>query len=225
MRRLTAWAESCVFDKQSFGPLRCGRSRLGGQAPPPGPAPLLPKLRGSFAEFLYHGSPDRLGMFYPPTCVGLRYGPRAASLGVFLGSMGSPTSLSRFVRRLGPLRRAFHCAAPYAASRGRPEPRPATLLRRPIGQAPRRWCRNVHLLCIGYAFRPRLSTRLTLGGLALPRKPWVYGGGVTLAALVTHASILTSGRSTTGRPRGFSAGRKAPLPIVQGTIPPLRCDA
>ena len=38
------------------------------------PAPLLPKLRGSFAEFLYHGSPDRLGMFYPPTCVGLRYG-------------------------------------------------------------------------------------------------------------------------------------------------------
>ena len=114
----------------------------------------------------------------------------------------------------GCMRRAFHCAAPYAASRGRPEPRPATLLRRPIGQAPRRWCRNVHLLCIGYAFRPRLSPRLTLGGLASPRKPWVYGGGVTLAALVTHASILTSGRSTAGRPRGFSAGRKAPLPIV-----------
>ena len=50
--------------------------------------------------------------------------------------------------------------------------------------------------CIGYAFRPRLSSRLTLGGLALPRKPWVYGGGVSHAALVTHASILTSGRST-----------------------------
>ena len=115
----------------------------------------------------------------------------------------------------GSVRRAFHCAAPYAASRGRPEPRPATLLRRPIGQAPRRWCRNVHLLRIGYASRPRLSPRLTLGGLASPRKPWVYGGGVTLAALVTHASILTSGRSTAGRPRGFSAGRKAPLPIVK----------
>ena len=38
------------------------------------PAPLLPKLRGHFAEFLKLGSPDRLGMFYPPTCVGLRYG-------------------------------------------------------------------------------------------------------------------------------------------------------
>ena len=63
-----------------------------------------------------------------------------------------------------------------------------------------RRCRNVNLLCIGYAFRPRLSSRLTLGGLALPRKPWVYGGGVFHAALVTHASILTSGRSTSGHP-------------------------
>ena len=100
----------------------------------------------------------------------------------------------------GFVRRAFHCAAPYAASRGRPEPRPATLLRRPIGQAPRRWCRNVHLLCIGYAFRPRLSPRLTLGGLALPRKPRVHGGRVTLSSLATHASILTPMRSTAGRP-------------------------
>ena len=37
--------------------------------------------------------------------------------------------------------------------------------------APLRGCRNVCLLCIGYAFRPRLSSRLTLGGLALPRNP------------------------------------------------------
>ena len=73
----------------------------------------------------------------------------------------------------------------------------------PSVEAQRRRCRNVHLLCIGYAFRPRLSSRLTLGGLALPRKPWVYGGGVFHAALVTHASILTSGRST-GRRRPAS---------------------
>ena len=31
--------------------------------------------------------------------------------------------------------------------------------------------RNVYLLCIGYAWLPRLSSRLTLGGLASPRKP------------------------------------------------------
>ena len=30
---------------------------------------------------------------------------------------------------------------------------------------------NVDPLCIGYACRPRLSSRLTLGGLALPRNP------------------------------------------------------
>ena len=76
--------------------------------------------------------------------------------------------------------------------------------------APVRGCRNVHLLCIGYAFRPRLSSRLTLGGLASPRKPWVYGGGVFHAPLVTHASILTSGRSTAGCPDGFAADGKLP---------------
>ena len=31
--------------------------------------------------------------------------------------------------------------------------------------------RNINLLCIDYALRPRLSSRLTLGGLALPRNP------------------------------------------------------
>ena len=67
-----------------------------------------------------------------------------------------------------------------------------------------------YLLCIGYAFRPRLSSRLTLGGLALPRKPWVYGGGVFHAALVTHASILTSGRSTAGRPAASPQTESSP---------------
>ena len=37
--------------------------------------------------------------------------------------------------------------------------------------AVRRRYRNVRLLRIGYASRPRLSSRLTLGGLALPRNP------------------------------------------------------
>ena len=81
--------------------------------------------------------------------------------------------------------------------------------------APRRRCRNVHLLCIGYAFRPRLSSRLTLGGLALPRKPWVYGGGVFHAPLVTHASILTSGRSTAGRPAASPQTESSPTTAMQ----------
>ena len=56
------------------------------------PAPLLPKLRGQFAEFLNHSSPDRLGILYLTTCVGLGYGPLGTSLEAFLGSIGSLTS-------------------------------------------------------------------------------------------------------------------------------------
>ena len=71
-------------------------------------------------------------------------------------------------------------------------------------------CRNVDLLCIGYAFRPRLSSRLTLGGLALPRKPWIYGGDVFNISLVTHASILTSGQSTEGYPTASPRTESSP---------------
>ena len=49
-------------------------------------APLLPKLRGHFAEFLNKGYPARLRIFSSPTCVGLRYGHlvnSSASLLVF----------------------------------------------------------------------------------------------------------------------------------------------
>ena len=58
----------------------------------PNEALLLPKLRRNFAEFLNHSSPDRLGILYLPTCVGLGYGHHVSSLGTFLGSMGSVTS-------------------------------------------------------------------------------------------------------------------------------------
>jgi hypothetical protein len=37
-------------------------------------APLFPKLRGYFAEFLNRGSLARLSILYLPTCVGFRYG-------------------------------------------------------------------------------------------------------------------------------------------------------
>ena len=43
-------------------------------------AHLLPKLRWQFAEFLNRGSLKRLGILYPSTCVGLRYGQQGNSL-------------------------------------------------------------------------------------------------------------------------------------------------
>ena len=53
-------------------------------------APLLPKLRGHFAEFLNHDSLDRLSILYLITCVGLGYGRLKPRVDAFLGSIGSP---------------------------------------------------------------------------------------------------------------------------------------
>ena len=59
------FAQTCVFAKQSPGPILCGLCYQ---------APLFPKLRGHFAEFLNYPSPVGLRIFFLSTCVGLRYG-------------------------------------------------------------------------------------------------------------------------------------------------------
>ena len=56
--------------------------------------PLLPKLRGHFAEFLNHDSLERLSILYLITCVGLGYGRLKPHVDAFLGSIGSPNSLT-----------------------------------------------------------------------------------------------------------------------------------
>ncbi len=60
------FAETCVFGKQSPGPLHCDHLAV---------APLLPKLRGHFAEFLRESYLAPLGILYHPTCVGFGYRP------------------------------------------------------------------------------------------------------------------------------------------------------
>src|SRR4029079_18153416 len=50
-------------------------------------APLIPKLRGYFAEFLREVSLARLGLLDPPTCVGLRYGQPGEQQAAFLGRL------------------------------------------------------------------------------------------------------------------------------------------
>ena len=67
-------------------------------------APLLPKLRGHFAEFLSQSYPVGLKFLTLSTCVGLQYGHYFSSIEVFLGSVGSATyanALPRQVSRLG----------------------------------------------------------------------------------------------------------------------------
>ena len=58
------------------------------------------------------------------------------------------------------------------------------------------WCRNINLLSIGYAFRPRLRSRLPQGRSALPWNPWIFGLGDSHPHLATHSGILPSWKST-----------------------------
>ena len=114
---------------------------------------------------------------------------------------------------LGPSLRAF--TGTSRTPPGCPSPSPL----RSIAARERRW--NVCQLRIGCASRPRLSSRLTLGGLASPRKPWVFGGAVSRRSLATHACILTSMPSTGARASGFARHGKLPYQSNR-SIPPLR---
>lgn len=69
-------------------------------------APLLPKLRGHFAEFLSKSSLERLRILSSPTCVGLRYGHHELSTrGSFLGRQ-----LGQFVSLRNPVHRSERVA-------------------------------------------------------------------------------------------------------------------
>jgi hypothetical protein len=71
---------------------------------------------------------------------------------------------------------------------------------------------NINPLSIGYACRPRLRSRLTLGGLTWPRNPWSFGGQVSHLSFATHACILTRAPSTTRSPRCFHGYTTLPYP-------------
>ena len=71
---------------------------------------------------------------------------------------------------------------------------------------------NINPLSIDYACRPRLRSRLTLGGLAWPRNPWSSGGGVSHSPFATHACILTRVASTAGSLRRFHRHTTLPYP-------------
>jgi hypothetical protein len=147
---------------------------------------LLPKLRTQFAEFLNQGSLDRLRILYVSTCVGLGYGHLDHSLEAFLGSIGSLAS----PERLGVVPQDDDLLdlpgkPPYALAPGQPTPGssylPASPHRWPTTRlvgSPRRgslsaldwagsrsrWYWNINQSSIAYVCRPRLRSRLTLGG-------------------------------------------------------------
>lgn len=71
---------------------------------------------------------------------------------------------------------------------------------------------NINPLSIDYACRPRLRSRLTLGGQTWPRNPWSIGGRDSHSAFATHACILTPTPSTTRSRGGFTGRRTLPYP-------------
>ena len=71
---------------------------------------------------------------------------------------------------------------------------------------------NINPLSIDYACRPRLRSRLTLGGLAWPRNPWSFGGRVSHSAFATHACILTRVALHAGSPRRLHRHTTLPYP-------------
>lgn len=86
-------------------------------------APLLPKLRGHFAEFLNHNSLDRLGILYLITCVGLGYGQLEPRADAFLGSIGSPDPPKRESHQISGTRTAdLPTVRPTSLDRGNHRP-------------------------------------------------------------------------------------------------------
>jgi hypothetical protein len=73
---------------------------------------------------------------------------------------------------------------------------------------------NINPLSIDYACRPRLRSRLTLGGQTWPRNPWSFGGRDSHSAFATHACILTPTPSTAPSQGRFTRRRTLPYPTT-----------
>ena len=101
----------------------------------------------------------------------------------------------KFAPRYGfPLVPGFALAPGTPLGPGSPSPAPAFLTCPHSSVLPQ--YRNLHLLSIGYGFRPRLRPRLPQGRSALPWKPWIFGRKDSHLPLATHSGILSSIRST-----------------------------
>ena len=122
----------------------------------------------------------------------MRYGHLNPYLAVFLASVDSSVSLLYFIvaqskrHGLGTSLQTYpitHRVLPFVRS----DYLPVSLLH----FSESRWCRNIYLLSIIYAFRPQLRSRLTLGGRTFPRKPQTFDGEVSRLPLATYAGILS----------------------------------
>ena len=215
--RWFAW--TCVFGKQSPGPIHCGH----GASPM---AMLLPKLRIHFAEFLNASSSVRLCLLGLPTCVGLWYGPpqhvlRDCFPARRLRALRSP------VRELPPgSPRGTDLPMPLIGSPLRPGlPSPGRVS--PYASSHRSCGRrgNVDPLPIGYASRPRLRGRLTPGQIdfTLETSGFRRRGIPPLFALLMPAFSLPS--RPPGLPPRLPPYMECSPTHTHACVPELRCRA
>ena len=186
-----------------LGPFPCGPSF--------GRAPLLPKLRGHFAEFLGNASPAGLGVLPPSTCVGLRYGCTADNssfswhmlrmLRYFLSLRITPLASWQTVFPPAGLLRLHRALFPRPML---PTCVPAVLLP----------CSTGISTCCPSATRPRLAL-----GPDLPRADQLYPGilGYSAKRIPTSFSLLIPAFSLPGAPQRLPAlllrPGDAPLPM------------
>ena len=161
----------------------------------------------------------------PPVSVLVR--ARPTSLDAFLGGMASRTSASAASTSCLRLNegRIYLSLALRSCPRSTIAWVPLAYPVPPSVIAVGTWYRNINLLAIAYAWRPRLRSRLTLSRLALLRNPWAFGGRVSHSPFVTHASILTSQRSTAGLRRRFTGVGTLPYHSALLRSPWLRLHA
>ena len=183
-------------------------------------APLIPKLRGHFAEFLNNASSVGLRILSSSTCVGLWYGYASHNSGF---SRHTAHTLRYF--NFAPLYVfvlsdgfSYHSTPPLVPVFSFPA---SALRMRPHSSDDTQY-RNLYLLSIGYVFRPLLRSRLTQGRSALPWKPWIFGREDSHLSLATHSGILSSQQSTT--PLGMASSRCQCSSTTQLKLnPKLRC--
>ena len=138
----------------------------------PNRAPLLPKLRGHFAESLTRVLSITLGFSprLPVSVCGTGTSHLARGFSWQCGIRNFATTF-RSPSQLSLMGNGFAYSQPNCLDADIQYRAYPILLRPPIAQMVRRWYRNINLLSIAYAFRPRLRSRLTLSGRAFLRKP------------------------------------------------------
>ena len=154
------------------------------------------------------------------TCVRSRYGLYIVMIEDFLGSclhcLGIPRDSTHHSLDLCVDLPAHHllCLDPNPL-RGT-----AYLLRLSVSNAK---VRNINLMSIDYAFRPRLRSRLTLGGRTFPRKPQTFDGEVSRLSLATYAGILSCILSTAPFDTTSACIHCSSTDVIS-YIPTLRCQ-